>query len=62
MRQSRSLYRPIPGDFSGDGKTDVAAVWADGSLHLYPGDGNGHLTDSTPMWPDNTWGSMPLIS
>ncbi|MEV5944312.1 FG-GAP-like repeat-containing protein [Streptomyces sp. NPDC051994] len=51
-----------PGDFSGDGKTDVAAVWADGSLHLYAGDGNGHLTDSTPMWPDNTWGNMPLIS
>ncbi|MEV5283272.1 FG-GAP-like repeat-containing protein [Streptomyces sp. NPDC052811] len=52
----------IPGDFSGDGKTDVAAVWGDGSLHLYAGDGTGHLADSTPMWPDNTWANMPLIS
>ncbi|GAA2467266.1 VCBS repeat-containing protein [Streptomyces mauvecolor] len=57
-----SVQHLIAGDFSGDGKTDVAAVWGDGTLHLYPGDGAGHLSDPVTMWPDSTWGGMKLVS
>ncbi|MFF4182399.1 FG-GAP-like repeat-containing protein [Streptomyces sp. NPDC001691] len=57
-----SVQHLIAGDFSGDGKTDVAAVWGDGSLHLYPGDGAGHLSDPVTMWPDSSWGAMKLVS
>ncbi|WP_438290799.1 FG-GAP-like repeat-containing protein [Streptomyces sp. HUAS TT7] len=57
-----SVQHLIAGDFSGDGKTDVAAIWGDGTLHLYPGDGAGHLSDPVTMWPDSTWGGMKLVS
>ncbi|MFG2720804.1 FG-GAP-like repeat-containing protein [Streptomyces sp. NPDC048416] len=57
-----SVEHLVAGDFSGDGRTDLAAVWPDGSLHLYAGDGAGHLSDSVSMWPDSTWGGMPLVS
>ncbi|MFI6055189.1 FG-GAP-like repeat-containing protein [Streptomyces violascens] len=57
-----SVQHLIAGDFSGDGRTDVAAVWGDGSLHLYAGDGAGHLSSEVPMWPDSSWGAMKLVS
>ncbi|MFE9405202.1 FG-GAP-like repeat-containing protein [Streptomyces sp. NPDC006530] len=56
-----SVQHLIAGDFSGDGKTDLAAVWGDGSLHLYAGDGAGHLASQIRMWPDNSWGGMKLV-
>ncbi|MDF3300123.1 hypothetical protein [Streptomyces tropicalis] len=52
----------VPGDFSGEGKTDLAAVWGDGTIHLYLGDGKGNLTNGPAMWPDNSWETMKLVS
>ncbi|MEU6220931.1 FG-GAP-like repeat-containing protein [Streptomyces sp. NPDC047022] len=52
----------IPGDFNHDGLTDLVAVWGDGTVHLYTGDGNGHLAAGSTMWPDNTWNTMGLIA
>lgn len=44
------------------GIVDLVAVWGDGTVHLYPGDGNGHLSAGPAMWPDNTWSTMGLIA
>ncbi|MBT2387511.1 serine protease [Streptomyces sp. ISL-11] len=30
-----------PGDFTGDGHDDLLAIWSDGEVTLYPGDGRG---------------------
>ncbi|WP_331768194.1 FG-GAP-like repeat-containing protein [Embleya sp. NBC_00896] len=50
------------GDFNNDGKSDIAAIWDDGSLMLYPGDGNTHLGPAISMWPDQTWKGMRLTA
>lgn len=52
----------IPGDFSGDGRTDLAAVWGDGTLHLYTGDGQGNLATGVSMWDDNSWSTVKLAA
>ena len=44
----------MPGDFNGDGKTDVAGIDANNDLRLYVGKGDGTLdtaTSGTLMWP-----------
>ncbi|MFB7648070.1 FG-GAP-like repeat-containing protein [Streptomyces sp. NPDC056085] len=43
------------GDFNGDGIADLMAVWTDGTLHLYKGDGKGSITGATTMWGGTTW-------
>jgi FG-GAP-like repeat len=52
----------VSGDFNGDGKTDLSAVWNDGTLHLYLGDGQGGLQTATSMWSDSSWGTMKLLA
>ncbi|MEW2522629.1 FG-GAP-like repeat-containing protein [Actinacidiphila alni] len=52
----------IPGDFSGDGKADLAAIWGDGSLHLYAGTGSGTFSHIGPMWPDNSWTTVRIAT
>ncbi|MFB7073353.1 trypsin-like serine protease [Streptomyces sp. NPDC056290] len=43
-------------DLTGDGIADLAAVWTDGSLHAYPGDGRGGLINAqTQLWGDKSW-------
>ncbi|MDH6111681.1 hypothetical protein P3T36_001996 [Kitasatospora sp. MAP12-15] len=37
------------GDFTGDGKVDIAGIDANNNLMLYTGDGAGHLNAGTPM-------------
>jgi len=44
-------------DFNGDGRDDIAAVAADGALHLYPGKADGSFDTARSMWPDKTWTS-----
>ncbi|MFG2825030.1 FG-GAP-like repeat-containing protein [Kitasatospora sp. NPDC048365] len=50
------------GEFTGDYAADVMAVWGDGTLHLYKGDGNGHITQSVALtrW-GVTWGAMQQV-
>ncbi len=49
------------GDFTGDGRDDIAAVAADGALQLYPGKTDGTFDTARSMWPDKSWGTMRLI-
>lgn len=44
-------------DFNGDGRDDIAAVAADGALHLYVGKVDGSFDQPRSMWPDKTWTS-----
>ncbi|MEH0419655.1 FG-GAP-like repeat-containing protein [Streptomyces sp. B21-083] len=44
-------------DFNGDGRDDIAAVAADGALHLYLGKADGSFDQPRSMWPDKTWTS-----
>ncbi|MFI6689807.1 FG-GAP repeat protein [Streptomyces sp. NPDC050485] len=48
------------GDFNGDGLTDIAAIWPNGSLRLYPGTAGGTLADNRPMRIDEktNWNEM----
>jgi hypothetical protein len=52
------------GDFTGDGKTDLLAIWGNGTLHLYAGTGNAAGINGTAkvIWPDNTWGSVRFFA
>ncbi|MFI1205644.1 FG-GAP-like repeat-containing protein [Streptomyces sp. NPDC020883] len=56
----KSATKIIGGDFNGDGHTDIAAVWSNGSLRLYAADVNGNLTANKPMWVDEetNWNDM----
>jgi lysophospholipase L1-like esterase len=38
-------------DFNGDGHADVAGIDANGDMRLYAGDGAGHLSGGSLMWP-----------
>lgn len=46
------------GDFNGDGIADLMAVWNDGSLHLYKGDGKGGIAQEATMWGGTSWKTM----
>lgn len=48
-------------DFTADGRDDIAAVAADGALHLYPGKADGTFDKARSMWPDKTWGTMRVV-
>ncbi|MER6413656.1 trypsin-like serine protease [Streptomyces humidus] len=48
-------------DFTGDGRDDIAAVAADGALHLYPGKPNGTFDKARSMSPDKTWAANRCV-
>lgn len=50
------------GDMTGDGTADLAAIWGDGTLHRYKGDGKGDFGDDTPMPGGTTWKTMLKIT
>jgi hypothetical protein len=52
----------IPGDFSGDGKADLAVIMGSGALHLFTGNGVGAFTDTGAMWPNTTWLTIKLAT
>ncbi|MGW2680408.1 trypsin-like serine protease [Streptomyces sp. NPDC001436] len=60
----QAVSKMIGGDFNGDGITDIAAVWKNGSLRLYTGTTDGPLSTSRPMWTDETtnWNQMLQLS
>lgn len=48
---------------STDHTADIVAVWNDGTVHLYTGDGNGHVSlSSTPFLNDGTGGQIMQMS
>ncbi|WP_262003524.1 trypsin-like serine protease [Streptomyces sp. FIT100] len=48
-------------DFNGDGRQDVAAVLADGSLHAFYGRVDGTLQYGRDLWRDKGWKSIKKI-
>ncbi|MFJ8633923.1 FG-GAP-like repeat-containing protein [Streptomyces sp. NPDC093568] len=50
------------GDFNVDGRDDIAAIAADGALHLYAGKADGTFDKARSMWHDKTWGSMRALA
>ncbi|MGW5611639.1 FG-GAP-like repeat-containing protein, partial [Streptomyces sp. NPDC003753] len=57
-----SIVQIAAADFTGDGHTDLLAIWGDGTVHLYPGDGNGHIgSASANIWTDSSWSTMKLL-
>ncbi|MCA6094763.1 FG-GAP-like repeat-containing protein, partial [Streptomyces sp. SCA3-4] len=53
--------RIATGDFNGDGRDDVAAVAANGQLHLYAGNGKGSFDNARDLWRDASWDTMQLV-
>ncbi|MEU9111133.1 FG-GAP-like repeat-containing protein [Streptomyces sp. NPDC048483] len=51
------------GDFNGDGIADLMAVWSDGTLHYYPGDGTGQVAKQIPVpVGGDTWGTVRQLT
>ncbi|PWK90837.1 VCBS repeat protein [Lentzea atacamensis] len=50
------------GDFNGDGKTDIAAISAEGTMELYAGNGAGGLGYSNAMSGTGHWAGQRLIT
>ncbi|WP_328896028.1 trypsin-like serine protease [Streptomyces sp. NBC_00236] len=48
-------------DFNGDGRTDVAAVLTDGTLHAFYTGPGGALEYGRPLWKDGTWKTFSRI-
>ncbi|MGW4851649.1 trypsin-like serine protease [Streptomyces sp. NPDC004288] len=42
-----SVLQLVGGDYNGDGRADLLAIWEDGSLHSYIGKGDGQLQPQT---------------
>ncbi|MFF3653087.1 RICIN domain-containing protein [Streptomyces sp. NPDC002181] len=50
------------GDFNQDGRTDIAAVTADGNLHTFAGRPDGTFEYGRPLWrADGSWGPAKKI-
>ncbi|MDH2392052.1 trypsin-like serine protease, partial [Streptomyces sp. HNM0663] len=50
------------GDLTGDKIADLSAVWGDGTLHAYPGKGNGQLDAHIPQLGGTTWSTVKQIT
>ncbi|MGW7260205.1 FG-GAP-like repeat-containing protein [Streptomyces sp. NPDC054834] len=51
------------GDFNGDGIADLMAIWSDGTLHAYTGDGTGQVGAQVPVpVGSNTWGTVRQLT
>ncbi|MEU7134029.1 FG-GAP-like repeat-containing protein [Streptomyces sp. NPDC046261] len=48
-------------DFNGDGRTDIAAVLKDGSLHAFYAGPDGTLQYGRELWHDKTWDGKKKI-
>ncbi|MGW2640139.1 FG-GAP-like repeat-containing protein [Streptomyces sp. NPDC001348] len=59
----KTMKQLTKGDFTNDGVTDLMAVWGDGSLHLYKGDGKGEFTAGvTVTEAGSTWGTVKQLA
>lgn len=51
-----------PGDFDGDGRPDVIALWSDGTVKLYPGNGSNGLLDPAGIVIATGWTDVRLFT
>ncbi|CAM5287659.1 hydrolase [Streptomyces spiroverticillatus] len=57
------IQKMTAGDFDGDGIADLATVWStDNSLHIYSGNGDGSVVDSTIGYGGNTWTTVRIMT
>ncbi|MBD0741741.1 FG-GAP-like repeat-containing protein [Streptomyces sp. CBMA152] len=60
--KSISTTKVVTGaDFNGDGRTDIAAVLTDGSLHAFYSGPDGTLEYGRPLWKDSSWSNVKRI-
>ncbi|MFD9817534.1 FG-GAP-like repeat-containing protein [Streptomyces violascens] len=59
-----ATVRLLPGgDFNGDGIADIMAVWNDGTMHYYRGNGDGQIDFERPVaMGGNTWKTVPHMT
>ncbi|MBT2516502.1 FG-GAP-like repeat-containing protein [Agromyces sp. ISL-38] len=50
-----------PGDFTGDGKSDVIGITTDGTMRLYPGDGAGGWADAGGTVIGTGWNMFTMV-
>ncbi|MGW2016707.1 FG-GAP-like repeat-containing protein [Streptomyces sp. NPDC001927] len=51
------------GDFTNDGVADIMAIWTDGTMHVYPGNGSGGtLASKTVTQGGATWKTMKQLT
>ncbi|MEU3989599.1 FG-GAP-like repeat-containing protein [Streptomyces platensis] len=59
----KSMKQLAKGDFTNDGIADLMAIWVDGTLHLYKGDGKGKFAaGATVAEGGKTWGSVKQLT
>ncbi|MEU5088869.1 FG-GAP-like repeat-containing protein [Streptomyces sp. NPDC021356] len=59
----RTAPQIAKGDFTNDGQADVMAVWTDGTMHVYPGDGQGHIGDGRAVtMGGTTWKTIKQMT
>ncbi|WP_328550216.1 FG-GAP-like repeat-containing protein [Streptomyces sp. NBC_00366] len=50
------------GDYTGDGRTDMIAIWSDGEVTLYIGNGNGGFSGERRIAKSSTWTHAKTIA
>ncbi|MFF3556311.1 FG-GAP-like repeat-containing protein [Streptomyces tsukubensis] len=60
--EASTINHAAAGDFNGDGKHDLVAVHADGSLKFHQGLGNGKFRAPASAWPSATWGGTKHLT
>ncbi|MFK0215707.1 FG-GAP-like repeat-containing protein [Streptomyces sp. NPDC090298] len=51
------------GDFTNDGNADIMAVWDDGTMHVYPGNGSGGtLAHKVVTRGNDSWGTIKQLT
>ncbi|KOU38129.1 FG-GAP-like repeat-containing protein [Streptomyces sp. WM6378] len=59
----KTMKQLAKGDFTNDGVADIMAIWFDGTMHLYKGDGKGGVTGAVTVTAGgNTWGTTKQMT
>ncbi|WP_186767982.1 FG-GAP-like repeat-containing protein [Streptomyces qinzhouensis] len=60
--EAATMNHAAAGDFNGDGKHDLVAVHADGSLKFHQGLGDATFKPAASAWPTATWGGTKHLT
>ncbi|WP_267246453.1 FG-GAP-like repeat-containing protein [Streptomyces sp. PR69] len=59
----KTVKQVAKGDFTNDGIADIVAIWGDGTLHVYKGDGKGKFLNGTAVAQGgSTWGTIKQLT